>query len=408
VPLLIEDVFYEMVLRRQCCRLVGVSRPHTSYSPSLSRPLHTTLGRAQESGDSDHGIGETPESVKDNTVPSNAVAAAPAKRPFNVIPREEQELPEGFQKEMKAADIDRKMTPAELGLKMKRNSRRQFATWLLKAGRRYEHFPQNLLHELEERRVEKIRKRAEERMFARMNDFFNSLTSEEIESVSLKELAVKPRNGPDRERLEEPTPFQRLMTETLNPARLKEVESKVLQLLQTYDSATHTMYRNYIDWSDYKLQKQIIWIKFIIDPKDLELYGDLISRLQAIELLGRRGSGREAHSTITKYGMNYTRDKNDLAHYVGEALGPHKFLPAISPHYFFNRANESTPFLRNPKFKPWRPLSHKTRQQMFDAWREGMGLRNIAWLGGVSWRRVDGIIGILKREWDFVQQVISL
>jgi hypothetical protein len=42
---------------------------------------------------------------------------------------------------------------------------------------------------------------------------------------------------------------------------------------------------------------------------------------------------------------------------------------------------------------------------MFDAWREGLGLRNVAWLGGVSWRRVDGIIGILKKEWDFIKKV---
>ena len=42
---------------------------------------------------------------------------------------------------------------------------------------------------------------------------------------------------------------------------------------------------------------------------------------------------------------------------------------------------------------------------MFEAWREGLGLRNVAWLGGISWRRADGIIGILKKEWEFIEKV---
>ena len=35
----------------------------------------------------------------------------------------------------------------------------------------------------------------------------------------------------------------------------------------------------------------------------------------------------------------------------------------------------------------------------------GLGLRNVAWMGGVSWRRTDGIIGILKKEWEFAEKV---
>jgi hypothetical protein len=238
-----------------------------------------------------------------------------------------------------------------------------------------------------------------------MNAFFNSLTSKEIEQGKLN--ASETQRG-QRVSLEEPTPFQKLMADERSAEDRKSVESKVLALLQKYDLKTWTMYKNYIGWSDFKLQKQTVWFKFVATPKTLPQYGDLITRLQRIAALSNENPERK-------------KQKNDLENYVGPSIGntPIYSLPAIMPHYFLpldagDKTDKETsivvptsPFLQNNDFKPWKPLSHKTRQQMFDAWREGLGLRNIAWMGGVSWRRVDGIIGILKREWDFVQQVIS-
>lgn len=282
------------------------------------------------------------------------------------------------------------MTAADMGLKrVRRLVRRNFLRWVNQAGRYFEHFPPRLVHLIEERRVEKIRKRAEDRMFARMNTFFNSLTHKEIETRNLQEPTKKVENGPERVSLESPTPFQQLVPKSGDPDLSKEFESKVLALLKLYDPKTHTMYRNYIEWSDYKLQKYSMRFNFTrvseeqSNPRDC---GDLVTRLTHLQ--------------------QHDPNSEDLAYHFGKPFDGDEILPYIDHvwHWYGRR----TPFRTNPTFKPWRPLSHKTRQQMFDAWREGLGLRNIAWLGGVSWRRADGVVGILKREWEFVQQVLSL
>jgi hypothetical protein len=392
-----------MVLRRQCRRLVGISPPRSLFCcPSFHRALHTSPARANElpGGSEVNTRDKQPNSVDK----SNGETAVEGSSDTNIDTNTTVDEP--LAPNLTIEDLDLKMTLADMGVtKNAKRRRRRLIHWTLQRGRASEHPPQNLVHEIEERRVEKIRKRAEDRMFTRMNAFFNSLTAKEIETGMVN--TSKTQRG-QKVSLEEPTSFQKLMADQRSAEDRKRVESKVLALLQKYDLNTWTMYKNYIDWSDFKLQKQTVWFKFVATPKTLPQYGDLITRLQRIAALSEENPERK-------------KQKNDLENYVGPSIGntPIYSLPAIIPHYFVplemgDKNDKETsivvptsPFIRNNDFKPWRPLSHKTRQQMFDAWREGLGLRNIAWMGGVSWRRVDGIIGILKREWDFVQQVIS-
>ena len=368
-----------MVLRHRCRRLVLLSRIHTpSCCQSLKRPLHTTSLCAKEPSEED-------------VVPNDDSPPNPLDKIREQMSSEQQPAPgqipgKTFVRTMTLEEIDMKMTAAELGLKkVKRAVRRNFLKWVIQEGRQFEHFPQKLVHDIEERRVEKIRKKAEDRMFARMNTFFNSLTFEEIEEGNLQEPIKKSENEQGRVSLESPTPFQKLMSTSSGSIRSKDWESKVLALLKIYDPKTHTMYRNYIEWSDYKLQKYAVEFDFRNYFHDSKDCGDLGTRL----------------THLSEKGPN----SDDLANHFGTPIGDDTIFPSL-PRFrqFYGR---ESPFRTNPTFKPWRPLSHKTRQQMFDAWREGLGLRNIAWLGGVSWRRVDGVIGILKREWEYVQQVLS-
>lgn len=375
----IEDIFSEMVLRHRCRRLVLLSRTHTpSCCQSLKRPLHTTSLSAKEPSEQD-----VPD---DDGSPPNALDKIRKRMPLEKQPAIGEIPGETTEKTMTLDEINMEMTAADLGLKkVKRAVRRNFLKWVIQGGRQFEHFPQKLVHDIEERRVERIRKRAEDRMFARMNTFFNSLTYEEILEGNLQEPTKKDKNEQERVSLESPTPFQQLMSPS-NSIRSKEWESKVLALLKIYDPNTHTMYRNYIEWSDYKLQKYAVRFNFENYIDDLKDCGDLIARL----------------THLSENGPNSV----DLANHFGTPIGAEAKFPSLPEFRQFYGG--TSPFRTNPTFRPWRPLSHKTRQQMFDAWREGLGLRNIAWLGGVSWRRVDGVIGILKREWEFVQQVLSL
>lgn len=380
-----------MVLRHQCRRLVVLNRLYSlSCCHSIKRPLHTTPSRSKDIDNivEDEGIIEAPENRNDDEPRTDALGKIRKKvasqRNFQ---GDETSEPKG--KSLTFAEIDRTMSPEDLGLKkVKRTQKRRFIQWLIKSGQAHEHFPQTLVQDIEERRVENIRKRAEGRMFARMNAFFNSLTLEEIQEGQLQEPVTKGQNGQERVALQEPTPFKNLMTKAKDP---RMVESKVLAMLKTYDPDTHRMYRNYIDWCDFKLQKQTVWFDF--QDATPEEHGDLITRLLKIE----------------QQADNPQPVQLDLANHVGRSFGDQlvHFQPAVIRHYLGDLLTTNFPFSINQTFKPWRPLSHTTRQQMFDAWREGLGLRNIAWLGGVSWRRVDGIIGILKREWDFVRQVMT-
>jgi hypothetical protein len=272
----------------------------------------------------------------------------------------------------------------------------------------------------------------------------------------------------------------------------KESESVVLKLLSRSNKSLHTQYKDYINWSDYKLQKQRLYFKF---PTDVESPGfrDVLVRFFAIneraekeqderdkenviepegeddgevkipdpesldELLRleRIANGEAEKSEIKtqeqespvetsgsaepasevtveinsseiesapvanvetsesnqlskKEKEKEKKEANDLAYHVGPLLPPDSlFLTVpIYKHHYVNPTGDPTPFLMNPTFKPWRPIPHSTRLKMFDAWREGLGLRNVSWLGGVGWRRVDGIIGILKREWEYVEKVL--
>ena len=366
------------------------------------------------------------------------------------------------------------MSIEELGLKkMTRKAKQSFLRWVMQEGTRYERFPQHILWQLEERRIEKARKRSEDRMFQRMNTFFNTLSLHEIRRgelvVTLDEKGKK--KNAEREQQPEPTPFQQLMTGKIKGMNLKHIESKVLLLLRQYDQELHTLYRNYIDWCDYQLQKRRIWFEFPNSPN----YADVVARsrgltedeihkqeqpmkmeeekkatkgrnqvetskevkatsqegiqFDSIETANKPLNEATDHTKIDSENVTNQASKSDetaipdekevklevedpppqedLAYYIGPRIDESikfPFLGHPKSNYLINR--DHTPFRLNRTFKPWRPIPHSIRLQMFDAWRGGLGLRNVAWLGGVSWRRVDGIIGILKQEWEFVEKVL--
>ena len=276
----------------------------------------------------------------------------------------------------------------------------------------------------------------------------------------------------EREQQPEPTPFQQLTTGQMKTEmNLKQIESKALSLLRQYDQELHTLYKNYIDWSDYQLQRRRIWFEFPNTPK----YADVIARSRPLtedevfeqeqrrmkeEETAKAAKAREKVETAgqvkstTQEGLrldsneqtkeklseatepitatdgkntteqpskqqkrppnpNYKKRKinprgEDLAYHLGPRIDESIKFPILgTPSSNYLASYSKSPFRLNESFKPWRPIPHSMRLQMFDAWREGLGLRNVAWLGGVSWRRVDGIIGILKREWEFVEKVLS-
>ena len=394
--------------------------------------------------------------------------------------------------------IDPLLTNKDLGLYSgPRKRKRDFIRWMVTSGSKHEFFPQEIAMDIESRRVERMRKNAEERMFKQLNDFFNSLSEEEIENKSLITPLKAAGEKNSRPIYPHPSPLERILEcdrPTSNNA--KEIESNVLHLLKRHNKYLWSQYQDYIDWSDYKLQKQTLYFRF---PADLESpeFQAVVLRLLAIEEEGLKKSryrkeektpGEGGHRESPKPELDGNKDPNsdqldeliklnrmeteqtrqaedendgpelsvetsdsegtsskgndettseneikdvntqkiseldssktlkedpndvDLAYYLGPALPPYTRFPTlpIYKHHYVNPTQNPTPFLMNPTFKPWRPIPHATRLKMFDAWRAGLGLRNIAWLGGVSWRRVDGIIGILKKEWEFVEKVISL
>ena len=387
-----------MILRCQCRRLTSLI-PCKQYNknslPSLSvyrSSFHTSsIRRADEfDDDADPGIDDAESYAADDLPPSS-----PKLGDLVHQSKRNPSIDDGTRR-MTLAQIDRSMNIEELGLKsVRRSGKREFVRWLMQEGARYEHYPQRLIMDIENRRVEKARKRAEDRMFARMNKFYNSLTLEEIQEGKLNKPEGRTNNMKPEELdtlrppQPEPTPFQRLMTGAedirMTP---KQIESRVLMLLNQHDGKLHTMYKHYIDWTDYELQKRTMWFSFPRTSK----YGDIIKRIT-----GPNPKKAEPQSP----------ESLDLATYYGPRLPDDTAFPLIpiaKTHYL---GASDIPFRLNPTFKPWRPIPHSLRLKMFDAWRERLGLRNVAWLGGVSWRRVDGVIGILKKEWEFVQKVLS-
>jgi hypothetical protein len=359
-------------------------------------------------------------------------------------------------------------------------------------------------------------------MFARMNVFFSSLSLEEIIAGKLAmKTDKKGRILPNQHRhpQPEPTPFQQVMSGAivLNLSA-KEFESRVLALMSRWSTGLAALYKNYIDWSDYQLQKQRLWFRFgsqgyyrdvverlwalnaDVAPKDgieapMELEGgdegnlkfdefgiplnsdrleeaftsvvrgrggssdteatdmttvldtesettdiEATSNMETAEAKSANGQPQEAdtpsesnqstiltaeesafiaeqHAVLSpddapKYTVDPMEETVPPTLDLGEYLGPKVSTAVPFPFLGTPPSNYVNPILRHPfpfneHFHPWRPISHSTRLRMFDAWREGLGLKNIAWMGGVSWRRADAIIGIMKREWRFVAEVIN-
>ena len=393
--------------------------------------------------------------------------------PFSKRSRDEEDEARGFQT---YDQIDASMNIEELGLKkMTRKTKQSFLRWVMQEGTRYERFPQHILMQFEEKRIEKARKGSEDRMFKRMNTFFDTLSLEEIKQGELLVTVNEKGQRKNAERVQQPkpTPFQQLITGQIKTGmNLKQIESKALSLLRRYDQELHTLYKNYIDWCDYQLQKRRIWFEFPNTPK----YANVIARSRPltedeifeqeqrrmkeeetakankerkkVETAGQveatTQGGLQLNATepakatlsetaeliITTDGKNTIEQPGeptetdtksdvqemddqvpgeDLAYHLGPRIDESVKFPILgtpSSNYLAN-PGDNFPFRLNGTFKPWRPIPHSIRLKMFDAWREGLGLRNVAWLGGVSWRRVDGIIGILKREWEFVEKVQS-
>lgn len=403
-----------MILRCQCRRLLSRSSTTTTIQsiqynsafpiPSLNRSIHSTpIRRAQEpDDDADEGIDDTADVELGDFPPSTpSLKTVTGSRSRNArFSPDKSSAPQTEKKTLE--QIDLAMSVEDLGLRsVARTRKRQFIRWLKQEGAKYEYFPQHVVMAIEEKRVEKARKRAEYRMFVRMNRFYDSLTIEEIKEGQLVDTGVRTK-GMKPERIdalrplqESPTPFEKLMSgeEELDELTTKEIESRVLKLLKQHDEKLHTMYKNYIDWSDYQIQKRTMWFSF----PDKPLYAPIIDRI--------RGPDPESLPTPEETTSTET-ETEDLAYYYGPRIPENTLFPILpeGKSHYLNPA-EDTPFLLNRSFKPWRPISHATRMRMFHAWREGLGLRNIAWLGGVSWRRADGIIGILKKEWEFVEKV---
>ena len=494
-----------MLLRCQCRALLSrppLNRtPHIKHYPAyrgkridpfnFSKPS-TQQERYQEpdAEESDNEDYNDVESIEERKTIEERAKKAEAREQRE---QEEKEKMNKGGKELEA--VDASMSNRDLGLYSgPRRRKREFIRWMVTSGLKHEFFPQAIAMDIESRRVERMRKRSEERMFEKMNDFFNSLSEEEIKEGTL----IKPPKigGKIKKRplYPHPSPFQQLMA-SLPPGweETKESESVVLKLLSQNNKAVHKQYEEYINWSDYKLQKQRLYFKF---PSDVESPGfrDVLRRFYAIYLQAEKeqeerdkenviepegeddgevkipdpealdellrlermakgeaekseiktqeqespvetsGSAEPASEVTVETTSSETesapvdnvetsesnqlskkekkkkekKEAIDLAYHAGPQLpldSRYVTLP-IYKHNYVNPTGDPTPFLMNPTFKPWRPIPHSTRLKMFDAWRAGLGLRNVAWLGGVGWRRVDGIIGILKREWEYVEKVL--
>ena len=472
-----------MMLRHRCRPLLSPSsfnplshrrHPRPPLLPNPHRCLRTTAScQANEPPDD---IDQALEGVEDLSPNPESGSRDDSPRQsstsdlFGKRSREEEDEERGFQT---YDQIDASMSIEELGLKkMTRKGKQSFLRWVMQEGTRYDRFPQHILMQLEERRIEKARKGSEDRMFQRMNEFFNTLSLQEIEQGKL--LVTVDEKGQrkivEREQQPDPTPFQQLTAGQMKTGmNSKRIESKALSLLRQYDQELHTLYKNYIEWSDYQLQKRRIWFEFLSTPN----YADVIARSRPLtedevfereerrikeEEMAKAAKGRktpdtpgqlkattqeglqldateqaketlseaaepitatdakntteqpvERTETATEPESQETEDQSpgeDLAYHLGPRIDESIKFPILgTPGSNYLASYGNSPFRLNEAFKPWRPIPHSMRLQMFDAWRDGLGLRNVAWLGGVSWRRVDGIIGILKREWEFVEKV---
>ena len=275
------------------------STPPTSLN--LHRPLHHTpspqakdpLEEADEEGETADLDGPEPEIEGINNIsrqetnPSSADNIETSSEEY-----EDSSAPPSGRRGRKMKtyeEIDASMSLEELGLKsMLRKRKREFIRWLMQEGVKDSRFPQHILQDLESRRIEKIRKAAEIRMFNKMNKFFNTLSFEEIQTGQL-ELAKEGDKGEwkgtkwikERTERSEPSPFQKLMNgEVRTRVTSKELESRVLGLLEIYDGELHRMYRKYIDWSDYQLQKRQL---FFIFPKGVSQYADINKRFRGLK-----------------------------------------------------------------------------------------------------------------------------
>jgi hypothetical protein len=377
------------------CRLLSRPLPLQFRPLTPSRHIRTSVLRRSPIDDSDDNVDDLEaDALPDRLSPTSLRELAAPERDSDERDsnRDEDDVSQGPRSSQTQTleDIDSRMSVADLGLKnMARKRKREFIRWSIQEGNKYEHFPWHVTHEIEERRLRRRRKETEERMFFKMRVFWDSLTMEEIVEFKLGKKRPKRRMGKEeyalwREKLPSPTPLEQLLDGDADIGLTKiEVESRALKLLQRYDQEVHVQYRNYIEYTDYELQKMRLWFSFPDTPD----YAAVVSRL--------RGPPEDAEPS-----------PNDLATYFGPVLSDdveYPIMPIEKSHYIHSLAEH--PFTMNPTFRPWRPLPHEMRLRMFDAWREGLGLRNVAWLGGVSWRRVDGIIGILKKEWEFVQKV---
>lgn len=384
-----------MILGHQSRRLVQKSSRHVkSVSSALNpcRNIHlSVVRRATEMDDSDANIIE-PDESEDQFLEKPAPAKSHQYVPM-ILNRHIRHPSQTNE------EIDREMGFDDLQLRsIARTRKRELVRWLKQEGQQYHHIPQHLAMDLENRRIEGIRRRAEERMYTRLNAFYNTLTLDEIENKTTSESidetpgqlenTTSKSNEPAKAIPGASSPFQKILTgelyTDLSPA---QVEKQVLTLLQQRKPELHKQYQNYIKWCDYTIRKSSIWFSF----PDKAVYRDMINRIY--------NDKEDFKATNPDLG----RDELKGHEWPIPPLSVSHFLKIPIGAFPFGR----TPFVLNKTFRAWRPLSHSKRLQMFDAWREGLGLRNVAWLGGVSWRRVDGIIGILKREWEYVQKVTT-
>src|SRR5271169_3235549 len=207
-----------MILRCRCRSLLSrQSLKPLSYHPlpdpsslNHNRPIHLTIHRrakdpleqADEEGREIDELDESEPEIKGFTEDINL--DGPNRRlnndtaPTHTV-RQTSLPPASVQtkREMKTYDeIDASMSIEELGLKsIVRKQKREFIRWLIQEGNRDARFPQHILMDIESRRIEQIRKRAEDRMFTRLNNFYNSLTFEEIQNGTLSGEVLQSNKG---------------------------------------------------------------------------------------------------------------------------------------------------------------------------------------------------------------------
>ena len=419
------------MLHRQCRSILSPSsvlyRRNRPLPLNSRRTLHTTLFPRQKEpiDDADPDVDDSKDLALDESEDERFLEQNSIGRNGRGFRRPRSRLVQRPPKPRRSLEeIDRTIGSKELGYdfdRVRNKAKRNLIVWLEVHSAKQRHYPQHLIMDLEERRVEKARERAEKRMFTGLNDFYDSLSVEEIVQKKLNLVPVSLRDKYGRKYRPpqpEPTPLSQLLNGQIPTALSKqEIESNVLSLLDGHNPYLHKLYREYVRWSDYKLQKQTIWFQF----PDTQDFAEVVARLRGIDTqLEPEGDKKfdddsnsevrdkhdvdEDHKKGDKKVKSVADDDHDLSKYFGRPvpyLMSFPVVPIESSHYL----GKGHPFPLNGTFRPGRPVPHETRLKMFDAWREGLGLRNTAWIGGVSWRRADAIVGILKREWQYVDQV---